>query len=146
MTMPADRPSPSSPLDDADSRAWPDAVGVQERRFPLVALLQLATFWAVIVACVDGAALSAAVDSIPRRPWLAAALLAVALVVGGGLGFVVGLGQLRMWRNAVAGAGVGMLYGIAVLAVYVAPASLAQCLAAAAVLLATTLVLRIRSA
>jgi hypothetical protein len=138
----------SSPLDETDAEKPPvdtDEV-MAERRFPLVALLQLATFWAVIVACVDAPKLAAAINSAPRMPLLAAALLVAAVAAGGTVGFFIGLGQLRMRRNALAGAGVGMLYGIAILAVYLAPAPIKQLLVAAGVLLATTLAFRIRAA
>jgi hypothetical protein len=95
---------------------------------------------------LDGKELAKAVDQIAERPAVAAQLILLAVTLGAGVGFAVGLGQLRMWRNAVAGAGVGILYGIAILAVYVAPASIQQAAAAAGVLLATTIAFRIRSA
>jgi hypothetical protein len=131
-----------------DPEKWPNdpPAGLQERSFPLIALVQLATFWATIVACVDGKELAKAVDQMWERPAVAAQLILLAVTLGAGVGFAVGLGQLRMWRNAVAGASVGILYGIAILAVYVAPASIQQAAAAAAVLLATTIAFRIRSA
>jgi hypothetical protein len=137
---------PAETPDEPGKWATDPPAGLQERSFPLIALMQLATFWATIVACVDGKELAKAVDQIAERPAVAAQLILLAVTLGAGVGFAVGLGQLRMWRNAVAGAGVGILYGIAILAVYVAPASIQQAAAAAGVLLATTIAFRIRSA
>lgn len=136
----------SASPDDQSRWDTEPATVLQERSFPLIALFQLATFWATIVACIDGEALGKALDDAPRWPAIAAWLTSLAVVVGASLGFVVGLGQLRMWRSAWAGAGVGALYGVAILAVYVAPASIEQAVAAAGVLMATTIAFRIRSA
>jgi hypothetical protein len=141
--MSSNRTTP--PDDMSQSPIEPQAV-LQERSFPLIALVQLATFWATIVACIDGEALGKALDDAARWPALAGGLLGLAVAVGAAIGFAVGLGQLRMWRSAWAGAGVGALYGVAILAVYVAPAPIPQAIAAAGVLLMTTIVFRIRSA
>jgi hypothetical protein len=135
----------TSPDDKSPWTAEPQAV-LQERSFPLIALVQLATFWATIVACIDGEALGKALDEAPRWPAIAAWLTSLAIAVGAALGFVIGLGQLRMWRSAWAGAGVGALYGLAILAVYVAPAPIEQAVAAAGVLMITTIAFRIRAA
>jgi hypothetical protein len=136
---------PSSPDDESRWDSEPATV-LQERSFPLIALVQLATYWATIVACIEGQALSKALDDAARWPAVAVGLTSLAVLVGSALGFVIGLGQLRMWRSAWAGAGVGALYGLAILAVYVAPASILQAVAAAGVLLITTIAFRIRSA
>jgi hypothetical protein len=116
-----------------------------ERSFPLVAVFHLATFWAAMAACVDGAALFKTLN----QPWqwdgpaqvAAAVLLAIVL-----FGAAVGLGQLRMWRSAAAGALFGALYGPTMLAVYVAPASIGRGLAAAGLLIVTTLAFRLHAA
>jgi hypothetical protein len=136
---------PASPDDKSRATAEPATV-LQERSFPLIALFQLATYWATIVACIDGAALGKELDAAQRWPAVAVGLTALAVLVGAALGFVVGLGQLRMWRSAWIGAGVGALYGVAILAVYVAPAPILQAAAAAGVLMATTIAFRVRSA
>ncbi len=135
---------PPDPSNAVDKFVAPTTV--QERSFPLVALLQFATFWAAMAACIDGRELGAALDRIPEQPIAAALVAAFAVSVSGLLGFAVGLGQLRMWRSAAAGAAVGMLYGIIVLAVYVAPAPLERAAAAAAILVVTTIAFRIGSA
>ena len=139
---------PGSPADKSEKWLAEPPAGLQERSFPLIALFQLATFWATIVACIDGKALADAVDHMWEWPGsiIAAQLIVLAVTLGAAVGFAVGMGQLRMWRNAVAGAGVGILYGLAILAVYVAPAPIEQAVAAAGVLLATTIAFRIRSA
>jgi len=117
----------------------------RQQSFPLVALMQLATFWAALAACIDGNVLTTEMDRAPEQPIIAAVVGGIAAIAGAILGFAVGLGQLRMWRSAAAGAVVGMFYGLVVLAIYVAPAPLERAAAAAAVLVLTTIALRIGS-
>jgi hypothetical protein len=117
-----------------------------ERSYPLVALLQLATFWAALAACVDGAKLRSMLDLASQNMTMAAAAIIAAFVLGGLLGSFVGMGQLRMWRSAVAGFAAGGLCGGAILAVYAAPAPPARALGAAATLVLTTIAFRCRAA
>lgn len=118
---------------------------VRQRSFPLVALLQLATFWAALAACIDGKALTTQMNRAPDQPVVAAVAGVFAALAGVVLGFAVGLGQLRMWRSAATGAAVGMVYGLVVMAVYVAPAPLERAAAAAAMLVLTTIAFRVGS-
>lgn len=119
---------------------------VQERSYPLVALLQLATFWAALAACIDGARLRLLVDQLPQQDAVVWGLVAGVFLVGGTLGFLVGLGQVRMWRSAAMGFVVGALCGGAILAVYVAPAPVHRAFAASAMLVGTTIAFRWRNA
>jgi hypothetical protein len=123
----------------------PDAAAFQ-RSFPLVALLQLATFGAALGACIDGGKLADATGALAEREFVAWALLAAAAALGACLGFFVGLGQLKMWRSALGGAAVGLVTGLAILAVYVAPAPIPRVASAAAVIIVTTLAIRCRAA
>lgn len=117
----------------------------RQQSFPLVALMQLATFWAALAACIDGDLLTTAMDRAPSQPLIAAVVGCIAALAGALLGFAIGLGQLRMWRSGATGAVVGMFYGLVVLAIYVAPAPLERAAAAAAMLVLTTVALRIGS-
>jgi hypothetical protein len=134
------------PASMSDKRPALDAAGSGDRTFPLVALMQLATFWAALAACVDGAELRSLVGQFPGNYWLGLTMIAVAIVGGGVIGLVIGLGQLRPMRNAIAGVAVGSACGAALLAAYAAPAPPVRGLAAAAMLLATTIALRVRAA
>ncbi len=138
MTPPAPTSSAASP-----PRLQPAAL---QRSFPLVALLQLATFCAALGACVDGAKLGAAIDDMPRWADYEWGAVLGAAFFGGLLGFFIGLGQLRMWRSALVGGLVGALAGLAILAVYAAPAPLIRAAAAAAVLVLSTLIVRLHAA
>jgi hypothetical protein len=117
----------------------------QERSFPLVALLQLATFWAALTACIDGAKLRDMVARLPQQESVVWALVAGVFLVGSVIGFFVGLGQVRVWRSAATGVVVGSLCGGGILAVYVAPAPVGRAFAAAAMLLLTTMAFRLRT-
>ena len=133
-----------------ESAAAPDrpatsAAASQERSFPLIALLQLATFLAALVSCIDSKQLSRRSTFVRDEPLVAAAVVAAACCLVGLIGLIVGAGQLRMKRSAAAGAGVGAFYGLVMLAVYVAPASLPHAIAAAAMALLTTIAIRIRA-
>jgi len=119
---------------------------VRERSFPLIALLQLATFLAAVVSCIDGPELARVLAKARGEPLLLVIAPLGACLALGLLGAVIGLGQLRRWRSALVGGGVGGAYGLAMLAVYVAPASLERAVAAAAVLVLTTIAIRIRAA
>lgn len=134
------------PTSSTGKRPGLDATGSSDRAFPLVALLQLATFFSALAACVDGAELRNLVGRFPENSWIGIALIAAAVIAGGGLGLALGLGQLRPARNAVAGMAVGAACGAALLAAYAAPAPPGRGLAAAAMLLGTTIALRVRAA
>jgi hypothetical protein len=134
------------PAPAAERRPTLDAAGSGDRTFPLVALLQLATFWAALAACVDGAQLRSLAGQFPDRWWLGLSMIAAAVAAGAGIGLVLGLGQLRPVRNAIAGMAVGSACGAALLAAYAAPAPPDRGMAAAAMLLATTIALRVRAA
>jgi hypothetical protein len=123
-----------------------DAAESGDRAFPLVALLQLATFCAALAACVDGERLLVLAGEFPANLWLGIALIVAAVFGGGGLGLVLGLGQLCPGRNAVVGMAVGVTCGAALLAAYAAPAPPGRGLAAAAMLLSTTIAFRVRAA
>jgi hypothetical protein len=118
---------------------------VAERSFPLIAVFHLATFWAAMLACIDGAALGKILRGRWEWGWDAAIVVA-ALFAAMFFGAAVGLGQVRMWRSAALGAFIGVLYGPTMLAVYLAPAPITRGLAAAGLLTLTTLVFRIRAA
>jgi hypothetical protein len=117
-----------------------------EQSFPLIALLQSATFLAAVAASIDGRELVRIAGQWRVNLALAVGLPAAASLVGGSLGFVLGLGQLRMYRSALAGSAIGATLGLAILAAYAAPASLPRCAAAAGMLVATTIAFRIRAA
>ena len=75
------------------------------------------------------------------------ALIAIAAAVlgAGVLGATIGLGQFRMWQSAFKGFVVGAVGGVAILCVYVAPASIDRTMAAAGVLLFATILVRARA-
>lgn len=116
-----------------------------ERSFPLIAVFHLATLWASMVACVDGKLLRDALGRTNDSPGFAVGLAVSAALGGAVLGAAIGLGQLRRWRGALVGGAIGGLYGLAILGVFVAPASLARGMAAAGVLLITTVTVRAHS-
>jgi hypothetical protein len=123
-----------------------DAAESGDRAFPLIALLQLATFFAALAACVDGERLLVLAGEFPQNPWVGLALIVAAIAGGGGLGLILGLGQLRPARSAVIGIAVGVACGVTLLAAYAAPAPPVRGLAAAAMLLGTTILFRMRAA
>jgi hypothetical protein len=95
---------------------------------------------------VDGAELRSLASQFPGHFWLGLLIIAAAMATGAGLGCVLGLGQLRPVRSAIAGVVVGSACGAALLAAYAAPAPPERGLAAAAMLLGTTIALRMRAA
>ena len=121
-------------------------VETRERAFPLLALIQLVTFWAALAACVDGPRLfELALDGL-NTPWLSLSVAAGAILTGTLLGALVGVGQLRYGRGILVGSLIGALYGGTLAAIYAAPAHLYRWVFAAAVLLLSTIAFRIRSA
>ena len=136
----------SEPVDNSiEVAAARSAIITQERSFPLIALLQLATFLAALVSCIDSRKLSRQLGFMSDEPLMAAAALIGACCLVGLVGLIVGASQLRMKRSALAGAGVGALYGLVILAIFIAPASLLHAAAAAAMALLTTIAIRIRA-
>jgi hypothetical protein len=131
--IPAQR-SPAPPVTNAD------------RSFPLIALFQLATCWAALAACVDGAWVRKRLNA-PGVTWGDIIPLVVASVLAGGLvGLAIGFGQIRKWRSSVVGFVAGGAFGVTLAAVYTGPAPLARALAAAGLLVGSTIVLRVRAA
>jgi hypothetical protein len=115
------------------------------RSFPLIALVQLATFLAALVACINGQELSRRVHQAVVEPLMVASAVLGACASVGLIGIIIGMSQLHMNRSALIGGGVGALYGLVILAVYIAPAPVERSAAAAAMLLLTTIAFRIRA-
>jgi hypothetical protein len=137
----------TEPRDDVGAQpAGPAAIGSTEQSFPLVALLQLATYLAAMAACVDGKELVARLHGIGDEPIPAAMVALMAAGICGTIGLVIGLGQLRRWRSALAGGAFGAAVGLAILAVYIAPAPPLHTLGAAGLMLVSTLIIRLRAA
>ena len=135
-----------TPPEVADSSSNREAPAVLNRSFPLVVLFQLATCSAALLACVDGPALGRAIDSPAAvDPFIVTAVVGV-VIAGGLIGALTGLGQIQKWRSAVLGLLVGSLSGLLILCVYAAPASVGRMAAAAAVILLSTVAVRLRSA
>ncbi len=137
-------PNPEFDATPARSAAQPTAGKM--RSFPLIALVQLATYLAAIAACIDGAALYKRLDQAGAEPLIAASMILGAACTVGLIGVVIGASQLQMNRSALVGGAVGALYGVMILAAYAAPAPLERSAAAAAMLLLTTIAFRIRAA
>ena len=136
----SDSPKPAAPS------APQVAAGSTEQSFPLVALLQLATFMAAIAACVDSKELLKQVERAADEPLSAALVVLAAAAVAGAIGFVIGLGQLRGIRSAMLGAAFGAAVGVTILCVYLAPAPPLRTAGAATVMLVSTIAIRIRAA
>lgn len=117
-----------------------------ERSFPLVALMQLGAVIGAIVVCIDGPRLWKLFQRIGEEPWAAVALIATAIVSSGVIGLVIGLGQRRRFRSALIGAAAGALFGLLMLAVYAAPASIERCSGGIAMVLISTIALRANAA
>ena len=123
-----------------------------ERSFPLVALMQLGAVIAAIVVCIDGPRLWELFQRIGDEPWagdglwIALALIATAMISSGVIGLVVGLGQRRRFRSALIGAAAGALFGLLMLAIFAAPASLERCAGGIAMVLLSTIALRASAA
>lgn len=133
-------------FDAAPVRSAAQPTAGKMRSFPLIALVQLATYLAAIAACIDGRALYKLFDQAGAEPLIAASMILGAACTVGLIGVVIGTSQLHMNRSALAGGAVGAMYGVVILAVYVAPAPIERSAAAAAMLLLTTIAFRIRAA
>jgi hypothetical protein len=118
-------------------------VGQRDGSFPLIALLQLAAFSAALAACIDGRALR---EVLEQADPLTLAAAVCATMVAGFVAVLLGFGHLRRWRTALAAGGIGALHAPAILAAYTAPAAFWRAGPAVAVLLISTIVLRVRSA
>lgn len=110
--------------------------------FPLIALLQLASFTAVLVACVDGQELRQVITS---QNYVAVGTAVLVSVFIGFIVVILGFGWSRLGRSALVAAMIGGLHGPAFLAAYAAPAPFNRAFAAIAVLVLSTVVLRVRS-
>jgi hypothetical protein len=122
----------------------PAAVATASRNgsFPLIALLQLASFTAVLVACIDGRELR---QEIASANYI---VVGTAALVSSFLGFIaviLGFGWSRLGRTALVAAVIGSLHGPAFLAAYAAPAPFIRAFPAIAVLVLSTILLRVRS-
>ena len=117
-----------------------------ERSFPLVALMQLGAVVASIVVCIDGPRLWELFQQIGDAPWIALALGTAAMISSGVIGLVVGLGQRRRLQSALIGAAAGALFGLLMLAIFAAPASLERCAGGIAMVLLSTIILRANAA
>lgn len=135
-----------SPANAEPAKAMAANAGTTEQSFPLIALLQLATFMAAIMACVDSKALLKSIDQASQNPLEAAIVVLLAAAAVGAIGFIIGLGQLRMARSALVGGAVGAAFGLAILAIYLAPAPPVRTAGAVAVLLVSTIAIRVRAA
>jgi hypothetical protein len=133
-----DRPTPP-----AVAAATPPNGARGSGSYPLIALLQLAAFSAALVACVDGALLREIVNDM--GPIQLASAIGVSMIAGF-VAVMFGFGHLRRWRTALAAGAVGALHAPAILAAYAAPAPFWRAGPAVAVLLVSTIVLRVRSA
>lgn len=117
-----------------------------ERSYPLVALMQLGAVLGAIVVCIDGPKLWKLFERIDDEPWLAAALVATAMSSLGVIGLTVGLGQRRRLRSALLGFAVGATLGLVMLAIFAAPASIERCASGIAMVLISTILLRVNAA
>lgn len=135
-----------SPANAEPAKAMATNAGTTEQSFPLIALLQLATFMAAITACVDSKELLKNIEQAAQDPLEAASVALLAAAAVGAIGFIIGLGQLRMARSALVGAAVGAAFGLAILAIYLAPAPPIRTAGAVAVLLVSTIAIRVRAA
>jgi hypothetical protein len=134
-----ENPRATAALDSVHRSA---AATARNGSFPLIALLQLASFTAVLVACVDGQELRQVIASQDYG------VLGIAVLTSVVIGFVTvifGFGWSRLGRSALVAAAIGGLHGPAVLAAYAAPAPFNRAFAAIAVLVLSTVVLRVRS-
>ncbi len=127
-----------------DSVQRPSTVVATTRNgsFPLIALLQLASFTAVLVACVDGQELRQVIAS---QNYVAVGTAVLVSVLIGFIVVILGFGWSRLGRSALVAAMIGGLHGPAFLAAYAAPAPFHRAFAAIAVLVLSTVVLRVRS-
>jgi hypothetical protein len=137
-------------LSDSQKPAAPSAppvtAGSTEQSFPLIALLQLATFMAAIAACVDNQELLKHLDRAGEEPLSSAAIVLAAAAAASAIGFIIGLGQLRGIRSAMLGAAFGASVGVTILCVYLAPAPPVRTAGAVTVMLLSTIAIRIRAA
>ena len=125
-----------------DSVRRPAAATARNGSFPLIALLQLASFTAVLVACVDGQELRRVIAS---QDYSVGGIAVLASVLLGSVTVIFGFGWSRLGRSALVAGAIGGLHGPAFLAAYAAPAPFNRAFAAIAVLVLSTVVLRVRS-
>lgn len=137
--------SPNPQFDATPARSAGQPTAGTMRSFPLIALVQLATYLAAITACIDGRALYTRLDQAAAEPLIAASVMLGAACLVGLVGVIIGSSQLQLNRSAAVGGAVGALYGIVILAVYAAPAPIERAAAAAAIMVLTTIAFRIRA-
>jgi hypothetical protein len=137
---------PASEFNAAPTRSTAQPTAGKMRSFPLLALVQLATYLAALTACIDGRALYTRLDQAASQPIIAVSMVLGAACLVGLVGVIIGASQLQLNRSALVGGAVGALYGIVILAVYAAPAPLERAAAAAALTVLTTIAFRIRAA
>jgi len=138
--------APESEFNAAPARSAAQPTAGKMRSFPLLALVQLATYLAALTACIDGRAFYTRLGQAASDPIIAVSfVLGIACLVGL-VGVVIGASQLQLNRSALVGGAVGALYGIVILAVYAAPAPIERAAAAAALTVLTTIAFRIRAA
>lgn len=117
-----------------------------ERSFPLVALLQLGAVLGAIVVCIDGPKLWKVSERIGDEPLIALAIVMTAMISVGFIGLTVGLGQRRRFRSALVGFTAGAAFGLVLLAILAAPASIERCSSGIAMVLISTILLRVNAA
>jgi hypothetical protein len=139
-------PDVSTPASFSAPASSREAIAVQHRSFPLVVLLQLATVCAALLACVDGSAVWRVYDAPNVGTTVQVLAMFGVLLAGGVIGALVGLGQIRKWRSALLGFFFGALSGFLIMCIYAAPASVTRIAAAAAVIVLSTVIVRLRAA
>ena len=136
----------TSPILASTAASVPPSGMETGRSFPLVALMQLGAVIAAIVVCIDGPRLRILVQQIDEAPGTALALITTATISSGAIGLVIGLGQRRRFRSALVGAAAGALFGLLMLAIFAAPASMERCAGGIAMVLLSTIALRANAA
>ena len=116
-----------------------------ERSFPLISLLQLITFFIALLVCIDGKKLLVYFsDNQYNLVSFYFSIFAVALI-GFLVGFTIGLGHIRRGHSILVCGASGALIGVLFMAIFVAPASIYQSIAAPILPFFTTIVARFRT-
>lgn len=138
MTM-----SDESPFADVDAKPATAYAAEAERSFPLVSLLQLGAVMGAVAVCIDGKKLWELFLRLGDELSTALILILAAALSAGTIGLVIGLGQRRRWRSAFLGAAVGALVGLLILAIFAAPAPIERLCGGIAMVIVSTVALRI---
>ena len=112
-----------------------------EGGFPLAAIVLLVTTVAALLACIDMPKVRAGLDEI-EGGFRFLIGLAITFAVGAGVGGVIGLMGPRRQGGLVLGGAIGGLASFMLVPLTLAPASLWRCLAAAGLLVVTSIVVR----